>query len=316
MSATENTLAAIHNKMFTDLLKDLESKPENAGLQTLEPELYPFMSPRELRMAILLGTHSNPKFQHFTEGLLFTSSLNSNDCDATVSDGSSWHTTETKTDSGIDLKFKGLWMVDSRYGNSSLGQGSLVLQVRELDSGGGDSFFRRFNEDQNFCIHLNDAGEEDELFGELIINPKKWDVFVKTLSQINEKSWSVRFGQVFGCFNRDDADGIRSFRGPIFSIGGTFFSVHSGAASAPEKNAFNHKLMIKKPEFITQDLIEYVMGYADVGEVEAKKIIMKLPPNDYAAISSHPSSLDMALGFELLKKWGLNPKIQAASNGG
>lgn len=318
MNKPDDALGSVLKGMISGEIEELASRPENLGLKTLEPELYPFMSPRELRMSILLGTHTKTLPRPFNESIIFTSFFDSANCKITVRDGIYSFNSEDKTSPGFILEFQGLWLINSRHGKANLGPGTISIHVKDRIEEDKSSW-PRLDKLQNFYIGLNRASEEDSLHGELIINPAKWSKFTESLGFINEKFWSVHFNHVFACspgFEHDVPNGVDfPCIGPVYSVGGSDFLFQSGEIGPPEDVAFDHTLMIKKPEFVNHELIEYVMQTNSVEEVEARKKIMTLSSDNYSAISNHPSSIDMAIGFKILKSLGLNPKIQASSKG-
>lgn len=316
MNTPNDVLGSVLKEMITGEIEELAARPENLGLKTLEPELYPFMSRRELRMSILLGTHTKTQPMAFNDSIIFTSVFDSENCKIILRDGIYSFDIKDKTSSGIALEFEGTWLINSHHGKANLGPGTISMYVKER-SEEDKSPWPRLDKLQNFHIRLNRASEEDYLHGEIIINPAKWSKFTESLSLINEKSWTIQFNHVFACspgFEHDIPNGVDfPCIGPVYSVGGSDFLVQSGKIRPPEDIAFDHILMIKKPEFVSHELIEYVMQTNNVEEVEANKRIMTLPSDNYAAISHHASTLDMAIGFKLLKSLGLDPKIQAQS---
>lgn len=149
-------------------------------------------------MAILLGTHTDAKPIHFRGGLIFLSLLDSENCNITVEDGVHSFDREDVASPGIKLGFKGKWFLNSHHGCASLGSGTLNLYVKKRSEERKD-YFSLLDPLQNFYIYLDRADDGDDLHGELIVAPSKWEQFIKSLALINEKSLAIEFRDVLAC---------------------------------------------------------------------------------------------------------------------
>ena len=300
------------HEQYREEIKALGKLPENAGLADLPAELYPFMSERELRAAILLSTHT--KGVQWSMDLIFTASLDSEVNTISMHDGVFTFQPDEHTAAGIIHRLHGAWYVNSGFGNAQLGSGYLDLHIKER--GGKDNRYSAMMEaTQNFSIRLYRAKDDDELTGEAIVNPSKWSAFTTELKLSNQRNVTFSFNQSVACspgYDWELPSGASPCSGHVYSVGGSHFHVSSGypQGSPTSYTANNYTLVIRKPQSIEQGLVEFVKDTNGVDEIEAKKILMRLPTDDYGWIAHYPTAQTMAIDYIRLKQLGVDAKVQ------
>jgi hypothetical protein len=297
-----------------DYVRDLDSlasQAVNEELLDLPPELYPLMSPRELRTALLLKSHLEPKKSQ--SAIAFSGDLQrSSRVSASV--GSFGFNKDDVVQPGTEWSIFGDWLVvgpNEEY--SSLGLGNLSICVTDQEY-----HLFLFGKQQVSCLSVGKGDEDDSIWGRLVIDPEIWRSFLAGLKVLNESKFFVLLPEMIPCSpgfdwgeNREKTPAF----GPIFSIASSRADLRSGVLGNTHYYlACEYILKIRRAQFIPQEILMHICKVRDITEAEARKILLRVSKDTPTALTGYATSLTMAKAYTLFKRLGLDPLIEAVED--